>query len=231
VFVIGYRGDMFTRFYDFDIAGHDPIFFNYSYEDQRGKGDGAPIQLPGAPWIKQPKIPGKISSAISIEKTGVDGVHRILRVEGIHSGNTGYWERDVADPPSVPWRFHETGMLLAGKRLANPAKDTSRVSLAPVAKRRYVMRSNGVRATIKNFSPHCSPTRLKITTDGHVTKKRLFTVDGLRQAPRAAGLDDEPREQYGAIRSADGSFQDVTVQVTSSRLVIPELGWTFARRR
>ncbi len=58
VFVIGRHGDMLTRLYDFDIAGHDPIFFHYSYDDQSGKGDGAPIQLPGAPWVRQPKIPG-----------------------------------------------------------------------------------------------------------------------------------------------------------------------------
>ena len=58
VFVVGPRGDMFTRLYDFDISGHDPVFFRYSYEDQRGKGDGAPIQLPPARWVEQPKIRG-----------------------------------------------------------------------------------------------------------------------------------------------------------------------------
>jgi hypothetical protein len=109
----------------------------------------------------------------------------------------------------------------------NPARDSSAIGLGQAEDFHY----KGDGAELVDFNPYCSPARLKITTDGHVTEKRLYTVDGLRQAPRAAGLDDEPREQYGAIRSADGSIQDVTVQVTSSRLVIPELGWTFARRR
>ncbi|KAB2854275.1 MAG: hypothetical protein F9K43_29970, partial [Bauldia sp.] len=82
VFVIGRRGDMFTRLYDFDISGHDPVFFTYSYEDQRGNGDGSPIQLPAEPWTRQPKIDGRITSAISVEKRGRDAVHATLRVEG-----------------------------------------------------------------------------------------------------------------------------------------------------
>ncbi len=42
IFLIGRRGDLFTRLYDFDISGHDPVFFSYSYEDQRGRrGRGA----------------------------------------------------------------------------------------------------------------------------------------------------------------------------------------------
>ena len=89
VFVIGRRGDMFTRLYDFDISGHDPVFFNYSYEDQRGKGDGSPIQLPAERWTEQPKIPGAITRAISIHKTDAGSIHRILRVEGKRRGADG----------------------------------------------------------------------------------------------------------------------------------------------
>ena len=86
VAVIGPRGDLFTRLYDFDISGHDPVFFKYSYEDQRGKGDGAPIQLPAERWVEQPKIRGKITSAISIHKVGAGSIHRVLRVEGVRQG-------------------------------------------------------------------------------------------------------------------------------------------------
>ncbi|MFH4242710.1 hypothetical protein WAI99_21525, partial [Acinetobacter baumannii] len=59
VFVVGRYGDLFARLYDFDISGHDPVFFRYAYEDQRGKGDGAPIQLPAEGWREQPKVPGE----------------------------------------------------------------------------------------------------------------------------------------------------------------------------
>jgi hypothetical protein len=230
VFVIGRHGDMFTRLYDFDISGHDPIFFSYSYADQTGQGDDSPIQLPAAAWVEQPKIPGKITSAISVEKTGVDAVHRILRVEGSRRGHTGYWERDVADPPSAGWTFHRTGLPLTAKQLQNPPADTSRRGLAGGEDRRYVMRADGIRATLRNFNVYCSPSRLILRDHGTVTRSLLYTADGLRQAPRAAGLDDQPREQYGAIGRPDGSFEDVTVEVTRSQLVVDPLGWTLSSR-
>jgi hypothetical protein len=230
VFVIGRDGDMFTRLYDFDISGHDPLFFSYSYDDQAGKGDGAPIQLPAAPWVEQPKIPGRITSSISIEKTGVDAVHRILRVEGRRHGRTGYWQRDVADPPSAGWTFHGTGLALSGKRLANPEADTSRRHLARGEDRRYATSAGGVSATLKNFNVYCSPAHLVVRDHGTVTRSLLYTADGLRQAPRARGLDDNPREQYGAIRNPDGSFTKVTVEATRSQVVLDELGLTLAYR-
>ena len=191
VFVIGRHGDMWTRLYDFDIAGHDPLFFNYSYDDQTGKGDGAPIQLPGAPWVKQPKIGGRITSAISIEKTGVDAVHRILRVEGPHHGHTGYWQRDVADRPSLPWIFHRTDLPLSGRRLHNPPRDTSRRGLGPHARHRYVMAARRrARRGAATSTSHCSPARLSDRRPRQGQHETLYTVDGLRQAPRASGLDD-----------------------------------------
>ena len=121
---------MFTRLYDFDISGHDAIFFKYSYEDQRGKGDSAPIQLPAAGWVRQPKIPGAITSAISIHKVGKATVHRTMRVEGIDAGGrTGYWEKDVTALGAGAWSFHRTALPLAGRRLHNPRRDTSRRGL------------------------------------------------------------------------------------------------------
>ena len=216
VFVIGRRGDMFTRLYDFDISGHDPVFFSYSYEDQRGKGDGAPIQLPAEPWTEQPKIPGRITSQISIHKVDSGSVHRILRVEGRRNGEPGYWERDVAQPPAAGWVFRPTGLPLTKKRLKNPRRDTSRVGLGRSENRRY--------GRLRNFNVYCSPARIRM--DGG--KLRLHHVDGLRQQARSRGLDDVPRTQYGAIEEK-GKFTEVTVQATRDEVVIEELGWTFSR--
>jgi hypothetical protein len=216
VFVIGRRGDMFTRFYDFDISGHDPVFFSYSYEDQRGKGDGSPIQLPAARWVEQPKIAGRITRQISIHKVGVDAIHRMLRVEGKRGGETGYWERDVADPRSKGWTFHATGLPLTAKRLRNPRRDTSRKRLGRSEDRRY--------GDLRRFNVYCSPARIR--KDGKTLV--LHHVDGLRQQVRGRGLDDVPRTQYGAVED-DGKFTDVTVQATRDRVTIEELGWTFSR--
>ena len=233
VFLIGRHGDLFTRLYDFDISGHDAIFFNYSYENQRGKGDGAPIQLPAARWVEQPKIPGAITSQISINKVGVDAIHRILRVEGRRRGHTGYWERDVAAPRADGWTFHPTGAPLTGKPLRNPPGDTSARGLGRSENRRYRMRGDGTRGTLRDYNVYCSPSHLTLREGGKVKHLLLHTVDGLRQQARARGLDGVPREQYGALEGPPGHFEKVTVEATRSEVVIEEKGWRFehVRRR
>jgi hypothetical protein len=229
VFVIGRRGDLFARPYDFDLSGHDSFFIDYSYEDQRGAGPGAPIQLPAAPWIHLPKIDGRITGEISIHKVGFDMVHRILRVEGRRDGRTGYWERDVADPPSAGWRFHATGLPLQGRPLRNPSQDTSRIGLARGEDHRYVMHGEGTSGVLRDYNVYCSPSHLKVREGGKTTRYLLHSVDGLRQAPRARGLDDQPREQYAALEGPPGHFRTVTVHATRSQVVVDELGWTFER--
>jgi hypothetical protein len=124
VFVVNRFGDMFTRLYDFDISGPDSFFLRYSYYDQRGVSNPA-IQLPPEPWTRQPKIPGPITSAISIEKVGAGSDHRILRVAGTHAGKPGFWQRDIASPRSAGWVFVRARGPLAGRRLANSRHNTS----------------------------------------------------------------------------------------------------------
>ena len=243
VFVIGRHGDLFTRLYDFDISGHDPLFFSYSYEDQRGKGDGAPIQLPPAGWIRQPKIPGRITSAISIHKVGTAAVHRTLRVEGLDgAGHTGYWEKDVTERA---WRFHRTDRPLTAKRLHNPPKDTSKRGLGKAEDRRYVLKTPEFRAELTNFNAYCSPARLRIRPKGARKHLQLVlhNVDGLRQQPRGRGLDDVPREQYGQVevpprllkrafvreRLGGKRFTAVTVNATATAVRLEELDWTLRR--
>lgn len=223
IFVIGRRGDMFTRIYDFDLSGHDSLFFKYSYEDQRGKGDSSPIQLPAAPWVQQPKIPSTITSAISIHKLGVDAVHRILRVEGRRRGTTGYWQRDVASAPTVPWRFHATSLPLTRKPLANPRRDTSRVGLGRSETHRYRSGADWI-----DFNVYCSPARV------HVGGRTLLLhhVDGLRQQVRGRGLDDTPRQQDGALQESvppTPKFTTVDVQATRHEIRVDALGWDFKR--
>lgn len=214
VFVVGRHGELFTRLYDFDISGLDPVFFTYSYEDQRGKGDGAPIQLPGAPWVRQPRVPGTITSAISIEKTGVDAVHRILRVEGRRRGATGYWTRDTA---GGPWRFVATGLPLRGRVL-----ERGRTRLAK--RRGLTFAGDGV--TVRRYQAYCSPARVTLPDGTHLT---LHHVDGLRQSARGRGLDDQPREQSGALIDAAGHVETVKLDVTRDTLVVRERGWTLSR--
>jgi hypothetical protein len=234
LFVIGRRGDMFTRIYDFDLSGHDDFFFDYSYENQRGKGAGAPIQLPAAPWVHQPKVPGPITRSISIHKVGRDLLHRTLRVRGIG----GYWEKDFG--AGGAWAFHAARLPGTARRLSNPRRDTSRRDLG----RLHEMRYRAGRVEVRGFAVHCSPARLRVG-GAHPFTLRLHSVDGLRQQPRSAGLDDVAREYYGDVevprRSLGRGFvkrrlggrrhTKVTLEATKGRLRIPELGLTLKRVR
>jgi hypothetical protein len=249
-FVIGPRGDMFTRLWDFDISGSDPLFFSYSYEDQRGKAPDGVIQLPAPAWVRQPKVPGRITSAISIHKVGTGAIHRVLRVEGIgRGGRSGYWEKDITERSARAWRFHPTGLPLAGRELSNPARDTSRRRLGRAADIAFSGTVSGGRAFVPNFDLHCSPARLRVGASGEpAVALRLHNVDGLRQAARSPKLDSQPREQYGAVevsRSARAGagpktaallqslfpnrFTEVGLSVTRGRLILAEPGWTLRR--
>jgi hypothetical protein len=252
IFVVGPRGDLFTRLYDFDISGSDPVFFHYAYDDQRGLPDPA-IQLPPPRWVEHPKVPGRISGAITIEKRGRGAVHRTLRVEGRdRRGRTGFWQKDLEAMRPGAWRFHRTGRRPAGRPLPNPRRDTSARALGPSRDRRYARPlADGWAGAIADFNVACSPARLRVTLPGGARiGLRLHTTDGLRLEPRADGLDDRPRAQYGAVEVplaarrrappaarawlartlGEARFTSVDVQATTSALEIAPLGWRFGRR-
>ena len=248
-FVINRFGDMFTRLYDFDISGPDSFFVNYSYANQHDRPNPA-VQLPPEPWKRQPKIPGRITSAISIEKEGKGSIHRTLRVEGVHHGHTGYWQRDSATPRAAGWRFVRTSARLQGRSLANPQHDTSSRGLGPGEDRRYVRARSGPRADIPNFNVYCSPARMRFHLGGgRRVGLTLHSTDEIRQTPRARGLDSHPRELTGTIQAPrtvlrshnprvrrfvakhlTGRFTDATIEATRRTLKLPDQGWTFTHR-
>ncbi len=141
-FVTNEFGDMYTRTFDFDSSGSDSIFFRYSWDDQSGKPTApnlvvetldrstAAIQLPAPAWVHQPKIPGEITSAISVHSTGPGPGRRELRVEGSRDGEDGFWHKDL-DAPS--WTFTPTGAARLGTPLQNSPQDRSADTLAPPA--------------------------------------------------------------------------------------------------
>lgn len=249
VFVINRRGDMFTRLYDFDISGPDSFFVDYSYDDQRGLSDPV-IQLPPEGWTRQPKIPGRITSAISIEKRGAGSTHRTLRVEGLRRGRSGYWEKDVTEGRSGDWRFRTTRSPLHGRPLANPRANTTAHGLGETANARFAARLENMRVEIENFNVYCSPARLEVRVPGEQPLGLiLHTTDDIRQTPRARGLDDDPRLINGTIEAPQrvlgstdpwtrlfverylpgGRFTNVRIEATRERLRFPALGWALDR--
>lgn len=254
IFVAGRSGDLFTRIYDFDLAGDDSLFFSYSYDDQRGKANPA-IQLPTWQWVHQPKIPGRITSAISIEKQGRDVVHRTLRVEGRDArGRSGYWEKDITALSPRAWRFHASGLPLQGRPLANPRGDTSGRGLAPPPGAGYELTGapGGLRARLRGFDGVCSPTPLVVALPRSRIRLHLLlhTTDTIRQTPRAATLDSNPHALDGAIEAPPsvlrdrraavrafvaatlrGRFTPAKVSATRDALVLGDQGWRFSRAR
>ena len=140
MFVINRYGDMYTRTFDFDSSGSDSVFFRYSWDSQDGKpsaGDlttetwdrsKAAVQLPAPDWAHQPKIPGEITSTITVVSTGPGVERRELRVAGQRGGAAGFWHKDLH---ASSWSFTPTGGALPGTPLQNSAVDRSSETLAP----------------------------------------------------------------------------------------------------
>ncbi|GAA4758537.1 hypothetical protein [Gordonia alkaliphila] len=142
IFVTNRYGDMFTRTFDFDSSGSDSVFFRYSWDSQRGKPSAgslpqelldrstAAVQLPAPEWESQPKIPGEITSALTVVSPGPGAENRELRVEGRRDGRTGYWHKRLH---AQQWQFTETGGELQGELLENSSVDRSAETLAAPA--------------------------------------------------------------------------------------------------
>lgn len=253
VATINAAGDIWTRFYDFDLAGTNELFFNYSYEDQRGLERHA-IQLPGFDWVRQPRVPGRITANLSVHKTGVDMIHRILRVEGLGpGGQAGYWQRDVADPPQAGWHFVATG-----EALRSPLLEARSAPLREPEDLRFVHEADsGDEAwtgELPDFNVYCSPARLTIRVAGDPpVQLTLHSTDVIRQTARARGLDDQARRFSGAIEIPPSllerlneqpaatrdfleshlgaqRFTPVKLSATRDRIEVEETGWVFLRR-
>lgn len=140
MFVVNRYGDMYTRTFDFDSSGSDSVFFRYSWFRQDGKPSAdslareyvdrstAAVQLPAPDWQRQPKIPGEITSALTVVSPGPGPENRELRVEGRQNGRNGFWHKKLH---ARSWVFVPTGSPFAGALLANTPGDMSSATLAP----------------------------------------------------------------------------------------------------
>ncbi|MBK5231522.1 MAG: hypothetical protein JJE13_00875 [Thermoleophilia bacterium] len=255
LFAVDRFGDLYTRLWDFDIAGLDNLFFRYSYEDQRGVADPA-IQLPGAHWVRQPKVPGRITDLISITTEGRGTEHRTLRVEGRDkAGRPGFWEKDLyeLDAPGA-WKFTSTPKAkLLGKPITNPAGDASRRASGKTDDARYVLSDGDFSGEIPDFNLSCNLSVLRVNLPGgELLDLDLHLDDQIRVVPRSRGLDDEPRQVAGTIEVTDRArtvaeknpaakqfivdhfgaarFTPAMIEATTNEISIPSLGWKFSRQ-
>ncbi len=256
LFVIGGSGDMYTRLWDFDIAGLDNVFFHYSYADQRGVTKPV-IQLPGAGWVQQPKVPGKITDRISLTTQGLGTEHRTMRVEGRNAkGVPGFWEKDLYDlnRGSSEWKFTPTPKAkVTGSPIRNSLADTSARGAGPVEEYRYVLAGGGsYSAEIPDFDVYCNRSVLRVNlAEGKSLDLDLYMDDIVRTEPRNRGIDDTSRWVRGTIAVNDSArklaaqnsearefiegvlgdkqFTETYVDATTSAIKMTDLGLTFER--
>ncbi|MFD4369916.1 hypothetical protein [Rhodococcus sp. NPDC058521] len=217
-FVQNRFGDMYTRKYDLDLAGANHIPGRYTWQEQgplptapnqlaeRFDPRYAAISLPAEDWQHQPKIPGEVTSRISVIDTGNRLEDKELRVEGRDGGRTGYWFKHLE---ASTWEFRTTNSTLAQPVLgdADPHTDQSAVALAPPSDLSFGgPLPDGWHARTEHFD--WAQTRHDVTLvspAGREFDVQMYTTDGLRLVPRGRGLDDNPRPLEGAfdLRPAD----------------------------
>jgi len=109
MFVIGAGSELYTRLYDFDTGGENPL---YTYSYIVGADGSTTRRLPDEGWRRHADIDdGRIVPQVSIHQAGQGNAARVLRVQGEQAGVGGYFEKriDAAD-----WSFVETGDALTG---------------------------------------------------------------------------------------------------------------------
>jgi hypothetical protein len=202
IFAVSRRAELFTRLYDFDVAGANTVFGTFTWVQDRPTSDTR-WQLPPPGWVRQPVPPGFITDRLTIGKTGLGAGARTLRIEGrTRRGRTGYWEKPI-DAATGAWRFVATGTPLAGAVLSRRA----RAGVVAADDHRYTGLIGGAPAQVTDLNPECSPATLRVqVAPGLPLELRLHTSDGLRQETRSRGLDATPREYNGAIEVPPAVF-------------------------
>lgn len=172
VFVVGALGELYTRIYDFDTSGENDLL-TYSFLIHQPSGDTR--ALPAEDWLRQPDISdGLITSQITIIQNGQGNAARMLRVEGVREGRTGFFYKEIFDQG---WSFEETGYRVCGPFLNAPG----RAPPEPMSPDDFTLSGTLVRSgsvsvgiLIPGFNLMCSPADTYLSVNGEP-----LTVDGL----------------------------------------------------
>jgi len=234
IFVVGALGDLYTRLYDFDTGGENDTLV-YSFLISAAAGDTR--ALPAEDWLRQPDITdGLITRQISIHQDGQGNGARVLRVEGVRDGHTGYYHKHIFDPT---WSFAETGHRVCGPFLNAPGQ----VPPDPVEPSDYALSGTLVRSPtlgtavsvdidIPDFNLMCSPAEAylyiagsPVTINGaplafplhHVhslvleTRANEYWLDGVPATIRAALVVPDTVadiDDPGALTTVQDLFED-----------------------
>ena len=223
--VVNRYGDLYTRLWDFDMSGADTLFFSYTPEDQ-GALKGAPnnfegffaqypflrgifpkpyakFQLPSPQWVQQPKVPGEITSAISVRQTGPRSANRLLQVEGRKDGEVGYWSKKI--DPKASWRFTPVSKArLTAPVLENTPADMTSATLSPASTVNYAGRDKaGWTLSTRSFDYATEVQDFQICAGGACADLTAYIAPTPRPGWMPIGLTSTPRLYQGFLRPSD----------------------------
>ena len=194
VFMLDSQGRLLTRLWNLDIAGYNNIYARYKYEIPKRENRYRTrtvqflrrILLPSPQWEKQPPIPGKFTSAITIMARGRGSHQADLYVEGFKNNKRVIWYKGINDPK---WKF-----IYKGQKLKAPLFSAS-PKMSPIIKGvNYYSKTVDTSLTLLDFKDHCSPATLRVRNGQTIVDLKLH----LRAIYR---LKDEPlpHKRRGAI--------------------------------
>ena len=231
LFVTNEYGDLYTRLYDFDISGGDEVFFDYTWGSNTEGTDLTElfgigtklglvnqVSLPSEDWYQQPKIDGTITDRISIVTLGGNSENKLLRVEGMKNGKTGYFEKTLK---ASKWTFHETGEKLQGNILKNSTKDTTGKNLTEETGYNYEGKLYNATMNVYNFNYAASYQEATITVGDVTVPATLYceygnlgTMSSMVILSHSAGFTSDPRLYTAALYLDDDAY--ATLQETSA---------------
>lgn len=183
LFIISKNGEMYTRLFDYDTSGENPIPFWYSYEENEGKR-----HLPNEDWRKQPLINGPITKNISIAISGEGNSGRTLRVQGWDlNGVPGFYEKEIYESD---WTFKASpfvdvnatlliqnlGLIPYLRPERNPSLDRSFSGTFDFVSR---MNKKEYKASTTTFDPFNSPATLLF--EGEENKDKVCLLLHMRR--------------------------------------------------
>jgi hypothetical protein len=175
VFLIGSTGEMWTRLYDFDTAGHDPLLqYTYKREKKRIRERGEIATLPAEKWRKQPRISsGEITDNITLFQNGDKGNKGFtLRVEGKKNGKSGIFHKKIY---SDKWSFSPIGQKITKSFLKR-----GKTPLGPKITKNYngTINRKGIdlNAKLLNFNHHTNSGIIELKVKNKIFNINLYTV-------------------------------------------------------
>ncbi len=176
LFIISESGEMYTRLYDYDTAGENPIL-SYTYAPQKKRANKSvliflPRRLPAEQWRKQPNIDGLITKNVTIFQHGQGNAASELRVEGINdNGQSGYFYKQIFDKT---WKFQTDNHDISDPFLETSTETVLAERITRDYSGKMSRRSSRMDVKLIDFHHHTSSGTFQFTVDGKTFNAPIY---------------------------------------------------------